>query len=69
MKTIKERFEDDLAAGKVKLSHTSTSRGYMSRKGGTAVETYLGKYGKGYTVHSPNWESTLYHYKTYYIEG
>jgi hypothetical protein len=51
----------------LKVSHTSLARGYVSRKTKGNVEEYEGKFGKGFKVHSPNWESTRYHYVTYYI--
>ena len=56
-------------AGKLKELHTSTFRGYVSRKkhkDGIA-EKYDGKFGKGYVIRRPNWQSTGYSYITYYI--
>jgi len=49
--------------------HTSWAKGYLSRKNGGEhkIYSYDGKYGKGYTVEHPSWESTRYHYISYYI--
>ena len=54
----------------LKVSHTSLSRGYVSRKNreGEMVK-YQGRFGKGYKVFTPNFESTRYCYVTYYIEA
>ena len=61
-----------------KLHHTAWTRGYISRKDKrTAQELfdagkrtpYNGKYGKGYTVETPAYNSTMYHYITYFVEG
>ena len=46
--------------------HTSATRGYVSRKGNGFREAYRGHYGIGVVRHSPRWDSTRYHYVTYY---
>lgn len=46
--------------------HTAAARGYVSRKGNGYVESYRGRFGIGVVRHSPRWDSTSYHYKTYY---
>jgi len=50
-------------------SHTSWSRGYVSRKKpeGTLAK-YAGKFGKGFVKFTPSWESTRYCFVTYYLE-
>lgn len=54
----------------LKLSHTSLARGYVSRKNTDGiVEEYEGRFGKGYKVFTPNWDSTRYCYVTYYVEA
>ena len=61
-----ERLESE---GKIVRSHTSLFRGYVSRKGECTAQPYQGKFGKGYVLYSPNHRSTLYSYKTYFIEA
>lgn len=52
-----------------KLSHTSLARGYVSRKNKEGIKIkYEGRFGKGYKVLKPNFESTRYCYVSYYIE-
>lgn len=46
--------------------HTASARGYVSRKGTGYTEAYRGRFGIGIVRHSPRWDSTSYHYKTYY---
>lgn len=46
--------------------HTSAARGYVSRKGNGYTEAYRGNFGIGVVRHSPRWDTTSYHYKTYY---
>ena len=64
--------------GKVyRIAHTSYTRGYMSRKCETVIDKaiaagqitpYRGRYGKGYTVETPAFNTTKYHYITYLLE-
>lgn len=46
--------------------HTAAARGYVSRKEGGYTEAYRGRFGIGVVRHSPRWDTTSYHYKTYY---
>ncbi len=48
--------------------HTASYRGYVSRVHGPIVEPYRGKFGEGYVVRSPRWDTTTYAYITYYIK-
>lgn len=52
------------------VHHTSAAKGYISRVYHVSgdIEEYNGKFGKGFKVHSPRWDTTQYHYVTYYIE-
>lgn len=50
------------------LHHTATAKGYISRKVVEELEEYTGKYGKGYRVHRPRFDTTNYHYVNYYVE-
>lgn len=52
---------------KYRVSHTSYTRGYHTVKGDT-IETYNGKFGKGFKVHSNASNTTNYHLVTYVIE-
>ena len=53
---------------KLKAVKTSMCRGYVSRKIEGYAEPYKGRYGIGYCVYRPNWESTRYSFITYYVE-
>ena len=57
---------DMLGESPLKEHHTSSARGYVSRKGNGYVEAYRGRFGLGVVRHSPRMDSTSYHYKTYY---
>lgn len=53
----------------IRLHHTALFRGYVSRKAPEGIkEPYNGRYGKGYTVRKPNWNSTQYSIVEYWIE-
>ena len=47
--------------------HTSTARGYVSRKAACKVVPYNGKFGRGYAVYTPRWDSTKYCNVAYYV--
>lgn len=51
------------------LHHSATARGYTSRVVYPDVKPYSGKFGKGYTLHYPRFDTTQYHTIAYYIEG
>ena len=46
---------------------TSWARGYISRRGAPIIKPYSGRYGIGYTVETPSWQSTQYHRIAYFI--
>lgn len=50
-------------------TRTALTRGYVSRKSDyiPAVSKYAGRYGTGYTVLLPNYDSTSYCIIKYYI--
>lgn len=50
-----------------KYHHTGSRRGYESRKGDGHTEVYKGRFGKGYIVVSPRWDTTQYVNVEYYI--
>ena len=59
-----------LHEGKLKEHHTALIRGYVSRKRPVEDITatpYKGRYGAGYIVDYPNYNSTRYSLRTYYI--
>ena len=47
--------------------HTARARRYVSRKVDGIAEIYNGKFGAGYKVYTPAWDSSRYCYVTYYI--
>ena len=52
------------------LHHTSYTRGYVSRTAdynNLPVHPYKGRFGTGYTVDLPSYESTQYCRRQYYI--
>lgn len=53
----------------LKISHTSRKMGYVSRKNtnGT-VAPYKGRFGEGYVLYTPAFDSTRYCFVTYYIK-
>jgi hypothetical protein len=55
------------ASGALRKSHTSKTRGYVSRKTDGRAQTYSGKFGKGFVVYTPNWDSTQFCFVTYYV--
>lgn len=56
-----------VAAGQLVKHHTASRRGYVSRKGNGIVEEYAGRFGAGYVLISPRWDSTRYVDVTYYV--
>ncbi len=58
-----------VASGKLRNSHTSLARGYVSRKSEGYVYEYAGKFGKGFVLATPNFRSTRFYYVTYFIEA
>lgn len=50
-----------------KEHHTSRARRYVSRKSNGVAEEYSGRFGHGYKVFTPAWDSTTYCYVTYYV--
>ena len=67
MKTIEE-LDKAVLSGKLRISHTSRSRGYVSRKSQGHVNPYKGKFGSGYSLLTPAFDSSQYCFVTYYIE-
>lgn len=50
-----------------KYHHTATKRGYVSRKLEGIVKPYIGRFGNGYIVLRPRYDTTQYIYCDYYI--
>lgn len=67
IKMTVQQLKDLVANGTVTRSHTALTRGYVSRKTEGYVESYEGKFGKGYKHYEPNWDSSRYCNVTYYI--
>ena len=56
--------------GRYYLHHTSYARGYVSRKvdyDDLSVKPYKGRFGTGYTVDLPSYQSTQYCRRQYYV--
>ena len=51
----------------LKYHHTAMFRGYVTRKEYGIIEPYNGKFGNGFVVKRPNWNSTQYSFVDYYI--
>lgn len=51
------------------IHHTASRRGYISRKSEGRVEKYSGRFGKGYILETPRFDTTQYTYTTYYIQN
>ena len=51
-----------------KFHHSASARGYLSRKGGPKIECYDGKFGNGYKVTKPRWDTTRYVTVEYYVK-
>ena len=50
-----------------RVHHTASRRGYESRKSQGRVEPYNGKFGNGYILITPRYDTTRYVSVTYYI--
>ena len=48
------------------LHHTATKKGDISRKSDGIVKEYSGRFGTGYTVEGPRWDTTRYMYSDDY---
>lgn len=52
----------------LKLHHTASAMGYVSRKSDGYAEKYSGRFGKGYKLYLPRWDTTVYCTVEYWIE-
>jgi hypothetical protein len=57
-----------VANGTLREHHTGSARGYISRKSDGVVAKYSGKFGEGYTISTPRFDTTQYVYVTYYVK-
>ena len=48
--------------------HDAYSGGYVKRTIEGIIQPYKGRYGEGYTLHTPAWNTTKYHIVTYYVK-
>lgn len=51
-----------------KYHHTGSRMGYESRKGNGHVEEYSGRFGTGYIIVAPRWDTSSYVNIEYYIQ-
>lgn len=63
-----EKLNSMIENGQIKEHHTASRRGYISRKSEGRVEAYNGKFGEGFILVSPRWDTTQYVYITYYTK-
>ena len=47
--------------------HSASGLGYISRKSEGEIEPYSGRYGEGYILRTPRFDTNRYHYISYYI--
>ena len=62
-----EQIMQAVKEGKMRYSHTSYFRGYISRKIRGLVEPYKGRFGNGYTIKYNDGTSNTYSRVAYYI--
>lgn len=70
MMSLKE-LELKVRNGELKYHHTAKILGYVSRRTTRdeyKIESYAGRFGKGYKIHTPSFDSTRYHDVSYYVE-
>lgn len=48
--------------------HTASRQGYVSRKISNKVVEYKGRFGSGYAVLFPRWDTSKYIYIAYYVK-
>ena len=59
-----------IAAGELIAHHTASRRGYVSRRNPDGIiESYSGKFGRGYIRVTPRWDTTQYVTVEYYVEA
>ena len=69
MKKYKELLKDELSkynGKKPTFSHTASRRGYVSRKQDGVVIPYIGRFGVGFAILRPRYDTTQYCYIDYY---
>ncbi len=65
--TTLDQINAAVSTGALTRLHTALTRGYVSRKSEGRVQPYEGRFGKGFAVYTPNWDSTGVCYVTYYV--
>ncbi len=63
-----ESLVKDIEAKGYKLHHTAWTMGYVSRKSDVVSKSYNGRFGNGYTIERPSWDSTRYHLVDYFVK-
>lgn len=72
MKKVNTTIEEIISKGYAK-HHVASAQGYISRKpnpDGTYgyITKYNGRFGDGYILHEPRYDTSKYHTVTYYIK-
>ena len=60
-------IESLVNSGLLRRSHSAWYRGYVSRKIYGIVRPYDGRFGRGFTVLTPSFKSSIYCRITYYV--
>lgn len=71
MKTTFEKqpeSREELIAKGYRELHTSLTRKYVSRKISCIIFPYSGRFGQGYKMLTPNYNSSYYSYITYFVK-
>lgn len=67
--TSKDRLTSYLNSDGYTLHHIAATRGYMSRRATHLIaEPYNGRFGEGYIIAIPRYDTTNYYYIEYYIK-
>ncbi len=60
-------FIDELYVEGYEFHHSALKRGYMNRKIEGEVNYYNGRFGEGYTIEKPRYDTTQYHTIQYFV--
>jgi hypothetical protein len=69
MKIPNNIHQADLLKPKYTFHHQASERGYVSRKGNGIMIPYKGKFGEGFKVLMPRWDTSQYVAVNYWIKN
>jgi len=64
----RQQLNTEIKNQKLSRLHTSWHQGYVSRKSDGVAIPYTGKFGTGYALLTPSFNSTRYCYITYFVK-